>query len=134
MRTLTVAATALALALTAAGCSGKATGGSSSDGVKTGPGVTDDKITVAALTDLTGPYAALGKGVTQAQKLYFDQLNAAGGVCGRKVELVVRDHGYDVQKAVAAYSEVAPGRRRCRRSSGRRSPTRCAPGWRPTTC
>ncbi|GLZ14072.1 lipoprotein [Actinomadura sp. NBRC 104425] len=108
MRTLTVAATALALALTAAGCSGKATGGSSSDGVKTGPGVTDDKITVAALTDLTGPYAALGKGVTQAQKLYFDQLNAAGGVCGRKVELVVRDHGYDVQKAVAAYSEVAP--------------------------
>ncbi|MGK5558685.1 ABC transporter substrate-binding protein [Actinomadura kijaniata] len=99
---------ALLLALTAAGCSGKATGGASQDGVKTGPGVTKDKITVSALTDLTGPYAALGKGVTQAQKLYYDQVNNAGGICGRKVELVVRDHGYDVQKALAAYSEVAP--------------------------
>ncbi|MGI5166531.1 ABC transporter substrate-binding protein [Spirillospora sp. CA-253888] len=105
----TAAATlALAAALAAAGCSGKATGGTADGDLKIGPGVAKDKITLAALTDLTGPYAALGKGVTQAQKLYYDQLNAAGGVCGRKVELVVRDHGYDVQKALAAYSEVAP--------------------------
>ncbi|MEW2353275.1 ABC transporter substrate-binding protein [Spirillospora sp. NPDC029432] len=109
-RVTAVAAAALSLTVAAgaAGCSGKSTGGGDSGGVKTGPGVTKDKITVAALTDMTGPYAALGKGVTQAQKLYYDQLNAAGGVCGRKVELVVRDHGYDVQKALAAYSEVGP--------------------------
>ncbi|MFF5262099.1 ABC transporter substrate-binding protein [Actinomadura viridis] len=109
-RRAAVAAAALSLtvAAAAAGCSGKAAGGGGSGDVKAGPGVTKDTITVAALTDLTGPYAALGKGVTQAQKLYYDQLNAAGGVCGRKVELVVRDHGYDVQKALAAYSEVGP--------------------------
>ncbi|WP_340137746.1 ABC transporter substrate-binding protein [Bailinhaonella thermotolerans] len=109
MRTVRIGIAAAVVACLAAGCSGKATGGGGeSGGVKTGPGVTKDTITVSALTDLTGPYAALGKGVTQAQKLYFDQLNAAGGVCGRKVELLVRDHGYDVQKAVAAYSEIAP--------------------------
>ncbi len=38
--------------------------------------------------------------------MYFEQVNAQGGICGRKVELVVRDHGYDVQKAVAGYSEM----------------------------
>jgi ABC-type branched-subunit amino acid transport system substrate-binding protein len=105
---LAAAAVSLTVAAGAAGCSGKADGGGGSGDVKAGPGVTKDKITVAALTDLTGPYAALGKGVTQAQKLYYDQMNATGGVCGRKIELVVRDHGYDVQKALAAYSEVGP--------------------------
>ncbi|GGO02259.1 lipoprotein [Microbispora rosea subsp. aerata] len=103
----------LAVATSAAGCaSGKATGGgagaASGDGVATGPGVTATTVTVSALTDLTGPYASFGKSQTQAQQLYFDQANAAGGVCGRKYELVVRDHGYDTQKAVAAYTEVAP--------------------------
>lgn len=106
-RSAAVAALALTLVGTAA-CSGKSTSGTSADGVKTGPGVTKDKITVTALTDLTGAYAPLGKGLTQAQKLYFDQLNKSGGVCGRDVELLVRDHGYDVQKALAAYSEAAP--------------------------
>ncbi|MEU8272390.1 ABC transporter substrate-binding protein, partial [Sphaerisporangium sp. NPDC049002] len=61
-----------------------------------------------ALTDLTGPYASLGKSITQAQQLYFEQVNAGGGVCGRKIAGIVRDHGYDAQKAVAAYTEVAP--------------------------
>jgi ABC-type branched-subunit amino acid transport system substrate-binding protein len=105
-----VAATALSLTLaaTAAGCSGKAAESGGDGDIKTGPGVTKDTITLAALTDQTGPYAPLGKGVTQAQKLYYDQLNAAGGVCGRKIDFVVRDHGYDPQKAVAAYAEVGP--------------------------
>ncbi|NDU74369.1 ABC transporter substrate-binding protein [Actinomadura sp. DSM 109109] len=107
-----LAAAALAAALPlgmAAGCSGKASGGSGgtgSDGVRTGPGVTGDTIRVGVETDLTGVYAPLGKSLTQAQRMYFEQLNAQGGVCGRKIELVVRDHGYDVQKAVAAYNEM----------------------------
>ncbi|QKW35040.1 ABC transporter substrate-binding protein [Actinomadura sp. NAK00032] len=109
-RLTAVAALAVALPLgLASGCSGKATGGSGgtgADGVKTGPGVTDTTIRVGAATDLTGVYAPLGKSLTQAQQLYFEQVNAQGGICGRKVELVVRDHGYDVQKAVAGYSEM----------------------------
>ncbi|SNS14128.1 ABC-type branched-chain amino acid transport system, substrate-binding protein [Actinomadura meyerae] len=109
-RLTAVAALAVALPLSlASGCSGKATGGSGgtgADGVKTGPGVTDDTIRVGAATDLTGVYAPLGKSLTQAQQMYFEQVNAQGGICGRKIELVVRDHGYDVQKAVAGYSEM----------------------------
>ncbi|MGW4644186.1 ABC transporter substrate-binding protein [Sphaerisporangium sp. NPDC004334] len=112
MRTAGVPLAALALALTAGACaSGKATGGepaTGGDGVKTGPGVSADAITLGILTDLTGPYASFGKSLTQAQQLYFEQANAAGGVCGRKLAGIVRDHGYDVQKAVAAYTEIAP--------------------------
>ncbi|QSI48022.1 ABC transporter substrate-binding protein [Thermobispora bispora] len=101
----------LALAVTSCAsqkATGDGSGSADGDGVKTGPGVTDTTITVSILTDFTGPYASLGKSLTQAQQLYFEQVNAAGGVCGRKYEVVVRDHGYDTQKAMAAYTELAP--------------------------
>ncbi|MFI8519633.1 ABC transporter substrate-binding protein [Streptomyces sp. NPDC085481] len=107
-------ALALLVALTAAGCSSKATGGdgngdgTAADGVKSGTGVTDKAIRLGALTDMTGVYATLGKSVTQAQQLYVKQVNAAGGICGRQLELTVRDHGYDPQKALAAYTELEP--------------------------
>jgi ABC-type branched-subunit amino acid transport system substrate-binding protein len=104
-------AAAAAAALFAAGCSGKATGtdeAASTSGVKTGPGVTEDTITLGALTDTSGVFGAQGKIIVQGNQLYFDKLNAAGGVCGRQVELVVKDHGTDVQKAVSLYAETEP--------------------------
>ncbi|MFH9548177.1 ABC transporter substrate-binding protein [Streptomyces sp. NPDC017435] len=108
----TVLAAALAaLLVTTTGCSSKADGGSgseSADGVKAGPGVTAKTVRLGALTDLTGPYATLGKSIVQAQQMWADETNAAGGICGRKVEIVVKDHGYDVQKAVTAYADLAP--------------------------
>ncbi len=113
--TRTTAATLAALlALTAAGCSSKAKeggkGGDKADagGVRTGQGVTDKTIKLGALTDMTGVYASLGKSVTQAQQLYVKKTNADGGICGRKIELTVRDHGYDPQKAVSGYTELSP--------------------------
>ncbi|MFJ8647430.1 ABC transporter substrate-binding protein [Streptomyces sp. NPDC093546] len=112
-RRLAAALTAL-VALTAGvtGCSAKAKtgtdGAAGADGVKTGTGVDAKTIRLGALTDMTGVYATLGKSITQAQQLYVKQLNAAGGVCGRTVELTVRDHGYDPQKALAAYTELEP--------------------------
>ncbi|MCZ4124929.1 ABC transporter substrate-binding protein [Streptomyces sp. H39-S7] len=109
---LVPAAAALAvLALGASACSTKGdtgTNSAGSDGLKTGPGVTDTTITLGALTDLTGPYASLGKSIVNAQQLYADQLNASGGVCGRQVRITVKDHGYDVQKAVSAFTETEP--------------------------
>ncbi|MET7454080.1 ABC transporter substrate-binding protein [Streptomyces sp. NPDC005574] len=110
-RTQLVAAAALALLLAGTGCSSKAgsqDGGSGADGVKTGPGVTDRTIRLGALTDLTGPYATLGKSIVQAQQMWADETNAKGGICGRRVEIVVKDHGYDVQKAVTSYADIAP--------------------------
>lgn len=97
-----------ALALAAAGCGAFSAGGSDDPvAVTGGPGVTDRAITLGALTDLTGVYATLGRSMTQAQQLYFDRLNDAGGVCGRDVELLVRDHGYDVRRGVDAYAEIS---------------------------
>ncbi|MFC8343728.1 ABC transporter substrate-binding protein [Streptomyces sp. NPDC057280] len=108
----TKAAGALAALLLLAGCSSKAqddnSGEQSAGGIKTGEGISGKTITLGALTDMTGVYATLGKSVTQAQQLYVKQLNAAGGVCGYKVALTVRDHGYDPQKAVSGYTELEP--------------------------
>ncbi|MFW6691237.1 ABC transporter substrate-binding protein [Streptomyces sp. MAR4 CNX-425] len=113
-RLAAVAAIAAALALAAAGCSGKAAdddaaeGDGGGSGLRVGDGVTATTVPLGVLTDMTGVYATLGKSVTQAQQLYFERFNADGGVCGRTVELTVRDHGYDPQKAVSAYTELEP--------------------------
>ncbi|MEU6147515.1 ABC transporter substrate-binding protein [Streptomyces sp. NPDC047081] len=103
-----VAAVAV-LSVTAVGCSSKASNSQSeSSGIKTGPGVTADTITLGALTDLSGVFGAQGKIIVQGNQLYLDKLNDAGGICGRKVKLVVKDHGTDVQKAVSLYAETEP--------------------------
>jgi ABC-type branched-subunit amino acid transport system substrate-binding protein len=105
--------TLAAVALTAAGlvaCGSKGTEASSDGGggdIKAGPGVTASTIKLGALTDLSGVFAPLAQPLTQANQLYWKQQNAKGGVCGRKVELVVKDHGYDPQKAVAQYRDVS---------------------------
>lgn len=89
MRKRVLGAVVAALALTLAGCSGKATEGKDTEadkgGVKTGQGVTDSAITLGSLTDMTGVYASLGKSVTQAQQLWVKQTNAmpAASATGR---------------------------------------------------
>ncbi|MCX0247105.1 ABC transporter substrate-binding protein [Streptomyces drozdowiczii] len=112
MKLRVLGAVCAALALTLTGCSEKAKssdGGEGAEGgVKAGKGVTDSVIALGALTDMTGVYASLGKSVTQAQRLWVKQTNAEGGICDRKIELTVRDHGYDPQKAVAGYTELEP--------------------------
>ncbi|MFE1287818.1 ABC transporter substrate-binding protein [Streptomyces sp. NPDC058751] len=110
--TARLAAGALAALLVLAGCSSKAKDGDdgegSAGGVRTGEGISGKTISLGVLTDMSGVYATLGKSVTQAQQLYVKQTNAAGGVCGYKLALTVRDHGYDPQKAVSGYTELAP--------------------------
>ncbi|MFH9412713.1 ABC transporter substrate-binding protein [Streptomyces rochei] len=111
-RTAALAAALAAVLLAGTACSSKAEsgggGGDAADGVKAGPGVSEKHIKLGALTDLTGPYATLGKSIVQAQQMWADETNAAGGICGRQVEIVVKDHGYDVQKAVTAYADISP--------------------------
>lgn len=103
------AAVLITLALTASACGTKGgTAPTSSGGVKTGPGVDDKTISLGVLTDTSGVFASLGATVTQGNQLGVDEINAAGGVCGRQIKLVVQDHGYDVQRAVAAYAQEAP--------------------------
>jgi len=105
---------ACVLLVLAAGCGGKGAdnnassgGGGQSGAVKTGPGITSKTITLGVLTDLSGVFAPLGKPVMQANQLFWKEKNAQGGVCGRTVNLVVKDHGYDPQKAVVQYRELS---------------------------
>ena len=107
-RTLKIACAWLAAPMIAAGlaaCGDKGSESSSGGGgsIKTGPGVTAKTITLGSLTDLSGVFASLAKPLTEANQLYWKERNAQGGVCERKVELVIKDHGYDPQKAVVQY-------------------------------
>jgi ABC-type branched-subunit amino acid transport system substrate-binding protein len=88
--------------VTAAAC------GTAVPAVKTGTGVTDKTIRLGVLSDLSGPFGPLGEAVVQGNQLYLDKLNAAGGVCGRKIELDVQDTGFDTDKAVKLYFKQEP--------------------------
>jgi ABC-type branched-subunit amino acid transport system substrate-binding protein len=80
----------------------------SADYFRGGPGVTQDKIYLGVLSDLSGPFASGGKNVTEGNQLFVDKVNAAGGVCGRKVELIVRDHAFDVERGKKEYLSLEP--------------------------
>lgn len=56
-------------------------------------GVGKGAIVIGQSVALTGPAAALGAPFAQGARLFFDRLNAGGGVNGRKVELVTLDDG-----------------------------------------
>ncbi len=53
------------------------------------------KIVLGQSAPMTGPSAQLGIQFNQGAQLYFDQVNANGGINGRKVELRVLDDGYE---------------------------------------
>ena len=58
---------------------------------------------------LTGRYAALGAMQQKGYILQAEELNAAGGLLGRKVVLRITDDGSDPQKATAAYTALLRG-------------------------
>ncbi len=64
-------------------------------------GITATSIRVGQSVALSGPAAALGTDYQRGAKLYFDKLNAQGGVSGRTIELITMDDAYDPTKAAA---------------------------------
>lgn len=71
--------------------------------LQSGTGVTADTISLGALPDLSGPFAAIGESMVQGHQLFWDEYNDAGGVCGRTVEIDVQDNRYDPQRAISIY-------------------------------
>lgn len=69
-------------------------------------GVTDDEVVIGGVHDLSGIFAAFSAPAVKAANQYFDEVNAAGGVHGRKIRYVVEDHGYQVPKAVQATNKL----------------------------
>ena len=64
-------------------------------------GVTKTSIVIGQSVALTGPGSSLAVPFHQGAKMYFDRLNAAGGIQGRKIELVTLDDRGNTQLAVA---------------------------------
>jgi branched-chain amino acid transport system substrate-binding protein len=56
-------------------------------------------IRIGAFLSVTGPAAFLGDPEQKTLELYVEKLNAAGGVLGRKLELVAYDSAGDAEKA-----------------------------------
>lgn len=58
-----------------------------------------DTIKIGSVLSVTGPAAFLGDPELKTLQLYVEKINAAGGVLGRKLELVHYDDGSDAAKA-----------------------------------
>jgi ABC-type branched-subunit amino acid transport system substrate-binding protein len=69
-------------------------------------GVTDTEIVLGSHLDLSGPTAAGMPMLRNAMQLRIDEANAAGGVHGRKLRLVVEDNGSQPQMAVRAVQKL----------------------------
>lgn len=65
-------------------------------------GVTSHSVTVGSVLDLSGPLAAEGIAIRNGLTMAFNEVNAHGGVGGRKLVLLARDSAYDPDKARAA--------------------------------
>ena len=65
-------------------------------------GVTDKTIKIGAYDALTGPIPLTGKQMMTGWQAAVQAINDAGGINGRKLELVVEDDGYEPSRAMAA--------------------------------
>ena len=66
----------------------------------------NEPIRIGYLPALTGPSSSTGIGINRGTLLAVDEINAAGGINGRKIELIVRDTQSDPTKAVNAVAEL----------------------------
>lgn len=85
------------------GCGGGEPAGTSQDLPR---GVTDDTIVIGTHTDLSGVLAIWGVPSSNAERMRFDEANAAGGIHGRKIEFIVEDTQYQMPMAVKATNKL----------------------------
>ncbi len=69
----------------------------------------EDMIKIGVTEPLTGAVAASGNYVTQGAKIAADEINAAGGVLGKKIELVIEDNKSNPKEAVATAEKLIVG-------------------------
>jgi branched-chain amino acid transport system substrate-binding protein len=66
-----------------------------------------EPILVGYLPALTGPSSSTGIGINRGVQLAVQEINAAGGIDGRQIELIVRDTQSDPTKAVNGAAELS---------------------------
>jgi branched-chain amino acid transport system substrate-binding protein len=70
------------------------------------PGVTGNEILIGSCSALEGPSHFLGTETVTGAKAYFDSINDAGGVDGRKLKLISYDDSYDPAKTEACFNRL----------------------------
>ena len=65
------------------------------------PGVSDEAILIGSSSALTGHASFLGSQYTLGSKVWFNEVNAAGGIHGRRIDFLTYDDAYEPDKTVA---------------------------------
>ena len=68
--------------------------------------VSANDIVISQVAPLTGVLASTGKQMVVGGQIYFDHINATGGVNGQKIRLRVTDDGYKVDETVRLTREA----------------------------
>ncbi len=70
------------------------------------PALAQDTIKIGGIGVLSGDYSKYGLAVKEGVDLYVKQINAAGGVLGKQVEVIWEDTQGDPAFAISAYNKV----------------------------
>ncbi|WP_253911564.1 branched-chain amino acid ABC transporter substrate-binding protein [Streptomyces sp. CNQ-509] len=97
-----MATTVVVLGLSLTACGGNLTSGGSTDS----DSGTKGTIKLGMLTPLSGSSAAIGPNMRHGAQLSVDEINAKGGVDGRKLELTVEDEACDPKTAAAGAAKL----------------------------
>lgn len=69
-------------------------------------GAAAEPIVIGQVAPFTGPQAVTGRAIHAGAKLYFDAINAKGGVRGRPIKLVTRDDAQKADESVRLTREI----------------------------
>src|ERR1700716_4057198 len=72
----------------------------------TNEGISATEIVIGTHQDLSGPIKVWGVPVSNGMKMAVEEINAAGGIQGRKLKLILEDTGYDPKRAVLASQKM----------------------------
>ena len=101
-------AAACAAAVVLAACASSSTSSSGGGGStsSSGSGSGSGPVTYGVLSCFTGRLASLGQAMSQGSQVAVSEINSAGGVLGRKLQLVTGDTSCDVADGVTAVNQM----------------------------
>src|SRR3979411_1272294 len=72
----------------------------------TNEGISATEIVIGTHQDLSGPIKGWGVPVSNGMKMAVEEINAAGGINGRQLRMILEDNGYDPKRAVLASQQM----------------------------
>jgi len=69
-------------------------------------GVSDSEIIIGTYTDLSGVTVSWGVNNSNAIRMVFDDVNAKGGIHGRKIKYIIEDNQYQVPRSIQAANKL----------------------------